>query len=233
MTAAAATPPVHALVIDDEPQMQRLLSIALRSHGYHVAIAGTGDEAIAAIAHSRHEIVLLDLGLPDLDGVTVLKRIREWTQVPVIVLTVQDGEADKVEALDAGADDYVTKPFNTGELLARIRVALRHRSLGAAAEPVQRFGAVEVDLSRRLVKRDGQIVKLTATEYELLQLFVQHAGKVLTHQQVLRQVWGSDHAGETQYLRVYMARLREKLEQNPADPKLFATEPGVGYRLCE
>jgi two-component system KDP operon response regulator KdpE len=176
-------------------------------------------------------VVILDLGLPDLSGLEVLKRLREWTQTPVIILTVQDDEADKIAALDSGADDYVTKPFNTGELLARLRAALRHADKSRAEEPVFHSGDLVVDLVARRVTRKGQVVKLTATEYALLRLFIQHAGKVLTHRQILREVWGPTHEEHTHYLRVYMAHLREKLEAKPSQPELFLTEPGVGYRL--
>jgi two-component system KDP operon response regulator KdpE len=163
----------------------------------------------------------------------VLKSLREWTQTPVIVLTVHDGETEKVEALDSGADDYVTKPFNTAELLARLRATIRRATRGQTTEALRRLGEIEVDLASRRVTRNGHPIKLTATEYAMLRLFVQNAGKVLTHQQILREVWGVEHQTQMQYLRVYMARLREKLETNPAEPALFSTEPGVGYRLVE
>lgn len=225
--------PLSVLVIDDEPQMQRLLTVALEANGYRVTIAGEGQQGVAAAAQKRFDVVLLDLGLPDISGIEVLKRLRGWTQTPVIVLTVHDSEAEKVESLDSGADDYVTKPFNTAELLARMRAAIRRANRGQSEEPIARFGDVEVDLANRRVTRAGQAVKLTATEYIIVRMFVQHAGKVLTHQQILREVWGVEHETQTQYLRVYMARLREKLEANPADPTLFVTESGVGYRLME
>ena len=224
---------LSVLAIDDEPQIQRLLSLALESEGYRVESAGAGQTGLAMAARQRHDVFILDLGLPDISGLLVLKQLREWTQAPVIILTVQEGEAEKIEALDSGADDYVTKPFHTGELLARIRAALRRANKGRHEEPVFRSGNLEVDLANRLVSCKGQAVKLTATEYVLLHLFVQHAGKVLTHRQILREVWGAAHENNTQYLRVYMARLREKLELDPADPPLFLTEPGVGYRLVE
>jgi two-component system KDP operon response regulator KdpE len=225
--------PISVLAIEDEPQMRRLLTIALESSGYRVETADSGQEGLALVARHRHDIILLDLGLPDVSGLLVLKQLREWTQTPVIILTVQDNESDKIEALDSGADDYVTKPFNTGELLARLRAALRRSNLGQSQEPVFRLGDVEVDLSRRRVTHKGEVVKLTAIEYSLLRLFVQHAGKVLTHRQILREVWGASHEEHTQYLRVYMTRLREKLEPDPEAPPLFFTEPGVGYRLTE
>jgi len=221
-----------ALIIDDEPQMRRLLRVTLEANGYRVLDAATGNDGIVEAAQRRPDVVLLDLGLPDLDGVTVLKRLREWSHVPVIVLTVRDREEDKIAALDNGADDYVIKPFNSGELLARLRVALRHAQPGPELA-IFRSGQLEVDLTARVVTVRGKEVKLTATEYSLLRLFVQHAGKVLTHRQILREVWGPNYVEQTPYLRVYMAHLREKLEANPAQPKLFITEPAVGYRLIE
>lgn len=221
-----------ALVIDDEVQIHRLLRACLEGHGYRVVEAATGNEGITEAAQCRPEVVILDLGLPDLDGVAVLKRIREWSQVPVVVLSVRDREEDKIAALDNGADDYVTKPFSTGELLARLRVA-RRRAQPAAEMTVFRSGSLEVDLTRRMVKLKGQEVKLTATEYSLLRLLVQHAGKVLTHRQILREVWGPNSTEQTHYLRVYMAHLLEKLEAKPAQPELFLTEAGVSYRLIE
>jgi two-component system KDP operon response regulator KdpE len=224
---------VRVLAIDDEPQMQRLLTIALEADGYHVITAGTGQDGLRQLAHHHHDLILLDLGLPDLSGVLVLKQLREWTQAPVIILTVQEGEAEKIAALDNGADDYVTKPFNTGELLARMRAALRRYNRTRSEEPIFRSGEVTVDLSSRVVTLKGQPVKLTATEYDLLRLFIQHSGKVLTHRQILREVWGADHEQQLQYLRVYMARLREKLEPDANAAPLFMTEAGVGYRLVE
>lgn len=218
------------LVIDDELQIRRLLRVCLEANNYRVIEAPTGQEGLAAAAQHRPDVVVLDLGLPDLDGVSVLKRLREWSRVPVLVLSVRDREDDKIKALDHGADDYVTKPFGTGELLARLRVAMRH-GLPSAEAAVFRGGQLEVDLTARVVKLAGKEVKLTATEYALLRLFVQHAGKVLTHQQILREVWGPNYVDQTQYLRVYMAHLREKLEAEPAKPALFLTEPGIGYRL--
>jgi two-component system KDP operon response regulator KdpE len=231
MNPTEAHKPLSALVIDDEPQIQRLLTIMLEANGYRVTSAETGQDGLAAAAQRRHDIIILDLGLPDLNGVVVLKQIRGWTQTPVVVLTVLDEEADKIEALDSGADDYVTKPFNTGELLARLRAALRRADQGKEDEPVFRAGALAVDFANRRVTRDGQPVKLTATEYALLRLFIQHAGKVLTHRLILREVWGPGHEDHTQYLRVYLTRLREKLEADPTLPVLFLTEPGVGYRF--
>jgi two-component system KDP operon response regulator KdpE len=225
--------PLSALVIDDEPQMQRLLTIALEAAGYRVAAVGTGQEGLSSVANHRPDVILLDLGLPDINGLLVLRQLREWTQTPVIVLTVQDGESEKVEALDTGADDFVTKPFNTAELLARLRASVRRANQQQTREPVFSFGELKVDLSTRRVTLQGQTLKLTAKEYALLRLFIVHAGKVLTHRQILREVWGPNHENDTQYLRVYLMRLREKLEPDPSAPPLFLTESGVGYRLAE
>ena len=220
------------LVVDDETQIRRLLRVCLEAAGYRVEEAANGQDGITQAAQRRPDLVVLDLGLPDLDGVGVLKRLREWSRVPVIVLSVRDREEDKIAALDNGADDYVTKPFSTGELLARLRVALRHAQ-PAPEVTVFRTGQLEVDLTARVVNLKGKEVSLTATEYSLLRLFIHHAGKVLTHRQILREVWGPNAVEQTHYLRVYLARLREKLEVNPADPRLFVTEAGVGYRLVE
>lgn len=220
----------NVLVVDDELQIRRLLRACLEGNGYRVIEATTGQEGITQAAQHPPDVVLLDLGLPDMDGVTVLKRLREWSRVPVVVLSVRDREEDKIAALDNGADDYVTKPFGTGELLARLRVAQRH-TLPASESPLFRSGDLEVDLTARVVKVRGRDVKLTATEYSLLRLFIQHAGKVLTHRQILKEVWGPGYLEQTHYLRVYIAHLREKLEADPAKPQLIATEPGVGYRL--
>lgn len=225
-----SAPKPTALVIDDELQIRRLLRVCLESNNYRVLEATTGQEGVSAAAQHRPDVVLLDLGLPDMDGVSVLKRLREWSRVPVVVLSVRDREDDKIKALDHGADDYITKPFGSGELLARLRVAMRHgQPSGDSA--VFHSGTLEVDLTSRVVKVAGKEVKLTATEYALLRLFVQHAGKVLTHQQILREVWGPNYVDQTQYLRVYVAHLREKLEADPGKPTLFITEPGIGYRL--
>ncbi|SRR5579862_2520099 len=233
MTATETTPQISVMVIDDEPQIQRLLTIMLESQGYRVTAANSGKDGLAATAQRRHDLIVLDLGLPDVSGLSVLKQIREWTQTPVIILTVQDAEAEKIEALDSGADDYVTKPFNSGELLARLRAALRRADKGKVEEPVLQFGNLTINLAARRVTRNGEPVKLTATEYALLKLFVQHAGKVLTHRHLLREVWGPDQENETQYLRVYVQRLRDKLEADPESPAFFLTEPGVGYRFME
>jgi len=228
----AVDKPVVALIIDDEVQIRRLLRLTLEAHGYRVYEAADGQRGLLEAGQRRPEIILLDLGLPDLDGVTVLKRLREWSRVPVVVLSVRDGEEDKIAALDHGADDFVTKPFSTGELLARLRVAQRH-ALPAPEAAGFRAGAVAIDFVRRLVRRGGAEVKLTATEYSLLQLLARHAGRVLTHRQLLQEVWGPNAVGQTHYLRVYVAHLREKLEADPNQPELLITEPGVGYRLME
>jgi two-component system KDP operon response regulator KdpE len=219
-----------ALVVDDESQIRRLLRVCLESNGYRVVEAATGQEGINQAAQRTPDLVILDLGLPDMEGVTVLKRLREWSRVPVVVLSVREREEDKIAALDNGADDYITKPFGTGELLARLRVAQRH-AVPASENSVFRSGKLEVDLAARVVKVAGQEIKLTSTEYALLRLFVQHAGKVLTHRQILREVWGPNYVEQTHYLRVYLAHLREKLETVASQPELFLTEPGVGYRL--
>lgn len=218
------------LVIDDELQIRRLLRVCLEANGFRMVEAANAAEGITVAAQQRPELVLLDLGLPDADGVTVLKRLREWSQVPVVVLSVRDREDDKIKALDNGADDFVTKPFGSGELLARVRVALRH-SQPAAESALFVSGPLQVDLTARVVKVNGRETKLTATEYALLRLFVRHAGKVLTHQQILREVWGPNYVEQTHYLRVYVAHLREKLEAEPSKPALLVTEPGIGYRL--
>jgi len=218
------------LVIDDEIQIRRLLRVCLERNGYTVTEAASGDEGISEAIRHQPDAVLLDLGLPDMDGVAVLERLREWTQVPVLVVSVRGHEEDKIRALDHGANDYVTKPFSTGELLARLRVALRYAQPPAKAT-VFAAGNLKMDLTTRTVKVKGRKVKLTATEYSLLHLFVKHAGKVLTHGQILREIWETDEPEKIGHLRVYVTYLREKLEDNPAEPELLITEPGVGYRL--
>lgn len=223
-------PHSSALVIDDEPQIRRLLRVTLEADGYRVFDAASGQEGLIQAAQRKPDVILLDLGLPDLDGATVLKRIREWSRVPIIILSVRDQEEEKVAALDSGADDYVTKPFNSAELLARLRAALRHVQ-PQGADAIFRCGNLEVDLSKRLVLKNGTEVKLTPIEYSLLRLLVTHAGKVLTHRQLLTEVWGEKSVGQSHYLRVHVAHLREKLESNPSAPELILTEPAVGYRL--
>ena len=218
------------LVVDDELQIRRFLRISLEGSQYRVYEAENGRDALARAAQLRPDVIILDMNLPDMEGTEVLRRLREWTSMPVIILSVRDADRDKVAALDAGADDYLTKPFSTAELLARLRVARRHAQ-PSPEEPIFTAGAVQIDLARRTVTRNGEPVKLTPTEYALLRLLVQHAGRVLTHRQILREVWGPEYVDETHYLRVYFAQLRQKLEVNPALPRLIVTEPGVGYRL--
>lgn len=220
------------LVIDDEPQMQRLMKLMLETHGYACELAERGQMGLAMAAQNRPSLILLDLGLPDVPGQEVLRRLREWSSTPVIILSALEAEAEKVAALDAGADDYVTKPFVAGELLARVRVALRHATK-KEEPPVYRSGPLVVDLASHRVAVGGKEVSLTATEYALLRLFVRHSGKILTHRQILREVWRPNAEDQTHYLRVYVARLREKLEADPANPTLFLTEPGIGYRMAE
>ena len=218
------------LIVDDEPQIRRLLTVTLEANAYRVLAAASGQEGVVLAAQHRPALVILDLGLPDLAGQEVLRRLREWSNAPVIVLSVQDDEKGKVAVLDAGADDYVTKPFNTDELLARLRVALRHSTKTEEAAVVQAANLV-VDLATRRVTVSGKEVKLSATEYNLLRLLARHAGKVLTHRQILNEVWGPGHENDTHYLRVYIAHLREKLETSPESPELILTELGVGYRF--
>lgn len=220
----------QVLIVDDELQIRRFLRISLEANGYTIHETATGQEAILKTAQVRPDLVILDMGLPDMDGLDVLKRLREWTQIPVIILSVRDNDRDKVTALDAGADDYLTKPFSVEELLARIRTAQRH-ALPQQDEAIFTSRGLQVDLTRRIVTVSGELVKLTPTEYALLRLLIQHAGKVLTHQQILREVWGPEYINETHYLRVYFAQLRQKIEANPALPEIILTEPGVGYRL--
>jgi two-component system KDP operon response regulator KdpE len=225
--------PVRVLVVDDEPQIRRLLRVSLGAQGYQVREAAHGEEAITMTATERPDVIILDLGLPDLDGLDVLRRIREWTDTPIVVLSVREQEAEKVKAFDLGADDYVTKPFGMAELLARIQTALRHRLQTEVEEPIFRSGELIVDLGRRRVSVAGRDIKLTPKEYDLLRVLVTHAGRVLTHQQLLRVVWGPGSASETHYLRVYIGQLRQKLETDPAQPRYILTEPGVGYRFCD
>jgi two-component system KDP operon response regulator KdpE len=219
-----------ALIIDDEVQMRRLLRVALEGAGYAVQEAETAGHGLQAVAHARPDVIVLDLGLPDLDGLATLRRLREWSQKPVVVLTVRDAEADKVAALDAGADDYVTKPFSTAELLARLRAAQRRAQPREESAVFAQDGLV-VDLLARTVTRDGAEVKLTATEWALLALLIRHAGRILTHPQILREVWGPKAAEHREYLRVYFTHLRKKIEREPAKPRLIVNEPGIGYRL--
>jgi two-component system, OmpR family, KDP operon response regulator KdpE len=221
---------LHVLVMDDEVQIRRFLRIGLEANGYHVHETATGQDGILKAAQLRPDLIILDLGLPDMDGLDILKRLREWTKIPVIILSVRDSDRDKVAVLDAGADDYLTKPFSVDELMARLRVAQRHVHAELETQ-VFVAGNLQVDLTKRLVTVRGEHIKLTPTEYALLRLLIEHAGKVLTHQQILRAVWGKEYVNETHYLRVYFAQLRQKIEDNPALPKILLTEPGVGYRL--
>lgn len=227
-----AIPQPEVLVIDDERQIRRLLRVTLEAGGYTVRETETGQLGLCEIAARKPDLVILDLGLPDLPGLEVLKRLREWSKVPVLILSVRGEEKEKIAALDSGADDYLTKPFGGGELLARLRV-LSRRALPAEESVVVRFGGVEIDLARRTVKKDGEDVKLTAKEYSLLCLLAAHRGKVVTHQQLLRELWGPTAQDETHYLRVYMAHLRQKLEATPNQPKFLRTESGIGYRLVD
>jgi two-component system KDP operon response regulator KdpE len=220
-------------VVEDEPQMRRFLRASLTAHGYRLAEAASATEAVLIASTHNPDLVLLDLGLPDEDGIALTRRLREWSSVPILVISARGREDDKVAALDAGADDYLTKPFGVQELLARMRVALRHARFAASEETrtAQEFGSLRIDLVRREVTIDGRQVHLTPIEYKLLALLAQHAGKVLTHRQILKEVWGPSYATQTHYVRVHMAELRKKIEADPAQPKLLVTEQGVGYRL--
>jgi two-component system KDP operon response regulator KdpE len=223
--------PPLVLVIDDEPQILRALRAILAAH-FRVTTASRGEEGLTLAAANPPDVIILDLGLPDMDGIEVCARLREWTQAPIIVLSVRDAERDKVAALDKGADDYLTKPFGIEELLARIRVALRHSTQAQGSRAVVvTAGPLTVDLARHVVTREGQEVQLTATEFKLLAYLAANAGRVLTHQNILTHVWGAAEAGSVEYLRVYMRQLRKKLEPDPGQPAYLLTEPGVGYRL--
>lgn len=220
------------LIIEDEAPIRRFLRASLHSHGYRVIEAATAREGMQLLTTEPPDLVILDLGLPDGDGLDITVEVRTWSRVPIIILSARGQERDKIAALDAGADDYLTKPFGVGELLARLRVALRHNLVGqSATEPVFVNNGLRVDLGRRQVFVDGQEKHLTPIEYKMLATLVQHAGKVVTHQQLLREVWGPGYTTETAYLRVYMGQLRHKIEAEPARPRYLITEPGVGYRL--
>jgi len=221
------------LVVDDEAAILRFLRPALLASNYEVSSAGTVAEATKAIATDVPDIVVLDLGLPDGDGREVIRHVRGWTDVPIIVLSARDRETDKIEALDLGADDFVNKPFSVGELMARMRTALRHRIQRRAETPVVKVGDVEIDNVRHRVTRGGQEVKLSPKEFDLLSFLARHAGMVVTHKQILAAVWGAAHTEDTQYLRVYVGHLRQKIESNPDDPRVIVTEPGIGYRIAE
>ena len=218
------------LIIDDEASIRKLLKVALTSHEYEVEEAVCGKEGIDKVASYRPDIIILDLGLPDIDGLDVIKILREWTKTPIIILSVKEQESDKISALDSGADDYVTKPFNMGELIARIRAALRHAA-GGDNEPILIFGELTIDIPLRRVKANEKEIKLSPIEYSLIKNLAIHGGKVLTHKHLLKTVWGPTYVNDAQYLRVYIGQLRRKIEQDPSHPKHIITEPGVGYRL--
>jgi two-component system KDP operon response regulator KdpE len=227
-------PDPTVVLIEDEPQIRRFLRATLTSQGYRLFEAPTGADGLVEVGSRLPDVVVVDRGLPDMDGIEVIRRLREWSAVPIIVLSARGQEQDKAAALDAGADDYVSKPFGAGELMARIRVALRHTT-GASHEGGEasfKVGDLQVDLVRRHVSMGGHEIRLTPIEYKLLTTLVQHAGKVVTHQQLLREVWGPTHTDQAHYVRVYMAHLRHKLEAEPARPRYLLTEPGVGYRLA-
>ncbi len=219
-----------ALIIDDEVQIRRLLKVTLEAEQYRVYETETGQTGLIELAHRKPDVVLLDLGLPDMDGIDVLRRLREWSKVPVLILSVRQGVEDKVSALDAGADDYLTKPFHSAELTARLRAIQRHTA-AEMAEPVFECASLQIDFASRIVKRSGQEIPLTATEYALLRVLAQNAGKVVTHRQLLREVWGPQAEEQAQYLRVYMNHLRKKLGEQADQPRLLRNEPGIGYRL--
>ncbi len=234
MNSAMSNAP-HILVIDDEPQILRAMRTILTEKQFKVTTAGRGEEGLALAATNEPDLVILDLGLPDMDGVEVCTRLREWTQIPIIILSVRDSERDKVAALDQGADDYLTKPFGIEELLARVRVALRHSASRKGAQGAQsklvKAGLVTIDLAWHIVKNGDEEVKLTGTEYKLLAYLAANHGRVLTHQSILTHVWGEADADHTEYLRVYMRQLRKKLEADPERPQYILTEPGIGYRF--
>ena len=227
------TAKLRALVVDDEAAILRFLRPALEANNYEVDAIGTVAGAVEMAASGRPDIVVLDLGLPDGDGKDVIRRVRQWSDVPIVVLSAREREAEKIEAFDLGADDYVNKPFGVGELMARMRAALRHRLQRRAETPVLKVGEIEIDSVRHRVTRAGAEVKLTPKEFELLSFLARHAGKVVTHRQILTNVWGPAHGEDTQYLRVYVGHLRQKIEDNPDDPVIITTEPGIGYRIAE
>ncbi len=221
------------LIIEDEQEIRRFLRVSLGSHGYRLTESDTGREGVMQAATQQPDLIILDLGLPDIDGMEVIRQVRDWSPMPIIILSARGQEHEKVQALDAGADDYLTKPFSVGELVARIRVALRHASQGTeAGEPVFTLDGLRVDLARRQVFVEQEEIHLTPIEYRLLTTMIRYAGRVITHRQLLKEVWGPDSVFETHYLRVYMAQLRRKIESDPARPRFLLTEPGVGYRLA-
>lgn len=218
------------LIIEDESQIRKLLKVSLNAHGYDLEEAVNGKDGVNRAATFKPDLLIIDLGLPDIDGKEVVKQIREWSETPIIILTARDQEQEKIEALDSGADDYITKPFGVGELLARMRVCLRHAAT-AEQQPILACGGLVVDLQQRRVTVEGHEVKLTPTEYEIIKMMMQHAGKVITHKQLLKAVWGNAYQQDTHYIRVYIGQLRRKIEQNPTQPRYIITESGVGYRL--
>jgi len=220
------------LIIDDEVQIRRLLEITLSASHYKIAEASTGKEGLTLAATEHPDIIILDLGLPDLDGLHILKQLREWYTKPIIILSVRNSEEEIIKALDNGANDYLTKPFRTGELLARIRVNIRQNQ-GSKISPLLEFGLLSVDLSNHIVRKNNEIIKLTSTEFSLLALLASNQGRVLTHQFILKEIWGLGYISQTQYLRVFVAQLRKKVEENPTNPKLIITESGIGYRFGE
>jgi len=223
---------LRILVVDDERAIRRFLRASLTTHGHTIIEAASGSEALAQIAEQRPDVVFLDLGLPDADGIEVIRRLREWSSVPVIILSVRDQEKDKIEALDAGADDYLTKPFGIGELMARMRGVMRRSALAGSIEPIVTVGDLQIDFSHRLVTLAGAELSLTPTEYDILKVLVQSAGKVLTHLQIIRKVWGAGYGEEEAHLlRVNISNLRRKIEPDPTRPNFIITEPGVGYRF--
>ncbi len=227
-----STDGVSIVIIDDEPPIQKLICVTLRAHGFKVAEASTGQDGVVKVSTFRPDLVILDLGLPDLDGVDVLSSIRSWSQVPILILTARDQEQEKIKALDAGADDYVTKPFSMGELMARIRALLRRLPIGSNEGSILHCGPIDIDLSQHTVMRGSERIKVTPTEYELLKLLAQNSGRVLTHKYLLQHVWGGQQwQTESQYLRIYIGHLRKKIEEDPTRPKIIVTEPGVGYRM--
>ena len=221
---------LRVLVIDDEPQIRKLLKVSLGAHGYDVHESMSGMDSVVQAADIKPDLVILDLGLPDIDGKEVVRRLREWSDVPILILTARDQEKEKIDALDAGADDYITKPFSMGELLARMRVSVR-RSAHAGEDPVIQCGDLSIDLAQRRIMVDAQEIKLTPTEYDIMKILAQNAGKVLTHRQLLKAVWGDTYSDDTHYIRVYIGQLRRKIEPNPTQPRYIVTESGVGYRL--
>jgi two-component system KDP operon response regulator KdpE len=220
----------NILVIDDEVQIRRLLAITLSANGYKISEASTGKEGLALAATGQAVLIILDLGLPDADGLDILKKLREWYKKPIIILSVRSSEEDIIKALDNGANDYLTKPFRTGELLARIRVTIR-QSQGITDKPVLEFGSLTIDIANHIVRKNNEIIKLTSTEFSLLALLAKNEGRVLTHQYILKEVWGMGYIEQPQYLRVFIAQLRKKLEDDPASPSLLNTESGIGYRF--